>query len=380
LCYHAAVNKRNVYLDHAAATPLRPEVRRAMEPWLATNFANPSSLYQGGVAARKAVEDARAKIAHLIGARPIELTFTGSATEANNLATFGVLGATPGPLVTTPLEHASVAQPARELERRGEEVRYVRVDERGYVDAKDLKEKAAGASLVSIIYASNEIGTVQPLKELAKVARRSGALTHTDACQAAPALPLSPVELGVDLLTLNAAKIGGPKGVGLLYHKAGVELRPLVYGGGQERGLRAGTENVAAIVGFAAALELARSETGETGERLRELGSYLQAKLNTFDVRFNGDLDNGRPGLLSVTFPGIDAEALVLYLDAAGVQVSSGAACDSEKPEASAVLEAIGLPGADARSAIRISLGRQTTREDLDYLLSVLPGVIAKLS
>lgn len=373
------MKKRNVYLDHAAATPLRPEVKQAMEPWLADNFANPSSLYRGGVAAKKAVEDSRAKLSELLGVRPIEITFTGSATEANNLAVFGVPGAASGPLVTTPLEHASIAEPARELERRDSEVRYVRVDRSGRVDQRDLKQKVAGARLTSVIYASNEIGTVQPLRELARITRRAGSALHTDACQASLALPIRPTLLGVDLMTLNAAKIGGPKGVGLLYHKAGLELRPLLYGGGQERGLRAGTENVAAIVGFAAALELARARSAEMGERIRRLRDYLRERLSPFGVQFNGDPEHSLPGLLSATFPGIDAEALVLYLDAEGVQVSSGSACDSDKPEVSQALRAIGLSEADARSTIRISLGPETTQGELDYLLEALPGVLAKL-
>lgn len=373
------MKKRSAYLDHAAATPLHPDVKQAMEPWLGENFANPSSLYRAGVAAKRAVEDSRNQIAALLGARPIEITFTGSATEANNLAVFGVLGVAPGPLVTTPLEHASIAEPARELERRGSEVRYVRVDRSGRVDQRDLKQKVAGARLTSVIYASNEISTVQPLRELARITRRAGSALHTDACQASLALPIRPVELGVDLMTLNAAKIGGPKGVGLLYHRAGVGLQPLIHGGGQERGLRAGTENVAAIVGFATALELARARSAEMGERMLKLREYLRERLSTVGVQFNGDPEHSLPGLLSATFPGVDAEALVLYLDAEDIQVSSGSACDSDKLETSQALHAIGLSEADAHSTIRISLGPETTQGELDYLLEALPGVLAKL-
>jgi cysteine desulfurase len=372
---------RDVYLDYAAATPLRPEVLGAMEPYFADEFGNPSSIHARGVRAKKAVEGSRVKIAGLLGALPDEVAFTGSGTEANNLALFGTFPDHRGPLITTPIEHSSVIGPAKEIERQGVELKIVEVDSAGKVDLADFKAKLAGVRLASVIYANNEIGTVQDLHLLSKATKRAGVLLHSDGCQAANTLPINVIKLGVDLFTLNAAKVGGPKGVGLLYRRRGVKLTPSIRGGGQERGLRASTENVAGIVGFARALELARLEADEEAVRLTKLRDYFESELRKTmpNIFINSKAEHRLPGIINTTFTNVDGEALLLYLDRWGVEASSGSACDAVGGESSHVLSAIGLTSAQIRSTIRFSLGVDTTKLDLDYTVTTLKKVLPKL-
>ena len=376
-----------VYLDHAATTPLDPRVRHAMEPYLDGVFGNPSSLHWAGRQAHDAVEAGRGEVAALLGARPAEIVFTASGTESDNLAVLGALGAMQGPrhVITSAFEHAAVLEPCRFLERQGVEVTYLPVSAEGIVAPEALAAALRPTTrLVSVMAANNVVGTVQPTAELAALAHEAGALFHTDAVQAAGKLPLNVGRSPVDLLSLSAHKLHGPKGIGALYVRPGVELAPIVYGGGQERGLRSATENVAAIVGFGQAALLARAEMGEESARLVGLRERVLAAVT-------GEIDNAYlighpyqrlPGYLCFGFSGQEADAirLLFALDDAGIAVSSGSACSAHNAgEPSYVLTAMGFDTIRARGSLRISMGRFTSDDDIDQLLTALPKAAESL-
>jgi len=354
-------------MDHAAATPVDPAVRVAMQPYLADEFYNPSATYAAASRANKALQAARVEIAHWLGARPAEVIFTAGGTEANNLAIHGVMRRfTEGNVVVSAVEHESVLQPARR-----HDVREAAVKADGRIDLADLARKIDDRTvLVSIIYANNEIGTVQPIREISRLIAEKRAtrksttplLLHTDACQATNYLDLHVSRLGVDLMTLNSGKIYGPKQSGGLYVKAGIELMPLIDGGGQERGLRSGTENVAAAVGFAEALKLAQADRREETTRLQTLQRLfideLQRQLP--DVVVNGSSKYRLPNNVHVTLPGRDNERLLIQLDEAGILAAAGSACSADKGEPSHVLKALGVSDADARASLRFTMGRET--------------------
>ena len=374
-----------IYLDHAATTPLRPEVRAAMEPYLAADgFGNPSSLHADGQRAKRALDAARDTVAQALGGQFSEITFTSGGTEADNAALVGVLLARgPGShLVTAQAEHEAIGRTARFLEKLGFGVTFVPVDEFGHVSPPDIADAITDqTALVSVMHANNEVGTVQPVREIADIAHTRGAYLHTDAVQTFGQLPVNVGDLGADLMTVSAHKIYGPKGAGALYVRSGVPIEPLLHGGGQERERRAGTENVPAIVGFGEAVRLMLPERDAEAARLTGLRDLL---LDALRRRLPGVLLNGHPterlpNNLNVSFPGLDAETLLLALDRAGISASSGSACTSGSIEPSHVLTAMGLADDRVRSAVRLTLGRGTTREQMDRTVDILAGIVARL-
>ncbi|HVX24464.1 MAG TPA: cysteine desulfurase family protein [Candidatus Saccharimonadales bacterium] len=371
-----------IYLDHAAATPLDATVQAAMEPYFSAAFYNPSATYEPAVTVRQAVAAARLRVAHWLGARPAEVIFTAGGTEANNIAIHGVLRQFPdGNVVVSGIEHDSVLKPAHRYD-----CREVAVGPDGRLNLKDLATKIDEHTvLVSVMYANNEVGTIQPLKEVSRFVqeRRQQRLAagnqrplyvHTDACQATNYLDLHTARLGVDLLTLNGGKIYGPKQSGALYVKAGVRLQPLIDGGGQEQGLRSGTENVPAIIGFAEALEQAQTRRHDEINRLAELQKQalkaIETQLPTAVV--NGSLQQRLPNNLHLTLPGYDNERLLLQLEAAGVLAAAGSACSASNEESSHVLHAMGLDDAAARASLRLTMGRETTAEMINQTIATL--------
>lgn len=374
---------RRVYLDHNATTPVDPEVRDAMQPFLEDEYGNPSSIHGRGREARDAVESARRKVAQALGCTARRVIFTGGGSEADNLAIQGVAFAPRdrgNHLITTTIEHPAVLRTCEALEGFGFEVSYLEVDEEGRLDPDALAEAIRPETvLVSIMMANNEVGTLQPIAELASIAHEHDALFHTDAVQVLGKLPIDVDELGVDLLSVSSHKIHGPKGVGALYVRKGVELSPVIHGGGQERELRSGTENVPGIVGFGKACELAvrRLNHGEM-DRVRELRDRLEAGVREIvpEARLNGHPNERLPNTLNLTLPGMRGESLVLFMDRHGVYFSSGSACKAGNPDPSHVLRAIGLSDEDAHCAIRLSLGVGNDEEEIDYALESLAEII----
>ena len=385
------LSERIIYMDHSATTPVRPEVLQAMMPHFTSDFGNPSSIYTIGQEARKAVDDARERIARNLGARMSEIVFTSGGTESDNAALKGVafaLRSLGNHIITTTIEHHAVLHTCYQLEQFGFDVTYIPVDEHGIVDPQDILNAITDKTiLVSVMMANNEIGTVQPIREIAQLVkaeakqRNQTIIIHTDAVQAAGFLDINARSLGVDLLSLSAHKIYGPKGVGLLYIKRGTPFEEQNAGGGQERQRRSGTENVPGIVGFDVALHLAVTERDEVSAhclRLRE--KLAQGIFETIDgVRLNGHPELRLPGNVNISFDGVEGEPVLLGLDFAGVCASSGSACSSASLEPSHVLLAIGLTAEMAQGSLRITLGRDNTDEDVDYVLSVLPDMIGKL-
>ena len=377
-----------IYFDNSATTPVDLRVIEAMAPWHAGLYGNPSSLHALGRHARDAVEAARAQVAALLGARPQEIIFTASGTEANNLALAGAIEAAgPGPhhLVTSAIEHPAVLETARVLEARGVALTIVPVDAEGVVDSEVVwRSLTLHTRLVSIMAANNVIGTVEPLTAIADVVRESGALFHTDAVQAAGKIPFDVRSLPVDLLSLSAHKLHGPKGVGALYVRDGAKLGPIIHGGGQERGLRSATENVAGIVGLGQAAELALAEMAEDNARLVALRDRLIAGI--FDAcpqaYLIGHAKHRLPGHVSLGFSGQEGEAirLLLALDEAGIAVSTGSACSaSHAAEPSYVLQALGFDPFRSRGALRLTLGRFNTEEEVERVIDVLPRLVGGL-
>ena len=376
-----------IYFDHAATTPIDPRVRQAMEPYLNGSFGNPSSMHTPGRQAHAAVDEARADVAALIGAHPGEIVFTASGTEADNLALRGVLeGRGEGDhLIVSAFEHPAVIETAKHLERLGVEVTLLPVDDDGIVSpAAVASALRAHTRLVSIMTANNVIGTIQQVHELAEHTHRHGALFHTDAVQAAGKVPLDVTRTPIDLLSLSAHKLHGPKGVGALFVRTGVHLRPIVFGGGQERGLRSATENVAGIVGFGHAADIARSEMGAETARLVGLREQLYEGISESipNAYFIGDRYRRLPGHLCLGFAGQEGEAvkLLLKLDEQGIAVSSGSACSANHVgEPSYALTAMGLDPIRARGSLRITLGRGSTQKEVDRLLEVLAPTVQSL-
>jgi cysteine desulfurase len=373
-----------VYFDHAATTPVDRRVLECMLPYFSEHYGNPSELHGLGRDARQAVEKARAEVAALLGAGDKEIVFTGGGTEADNLALFGPLlgSATPGHLIVSAIEHPAVRETARALQHLGWAVDAVPVDGDGVVDVEAYTAAFRPETrLASVMYANNVVGTLQPVAELARIAHEHGALFHTDAVQAAGALPLRVDELDVDLLSLSAHKFYGPKGIGALYVRRGTRLRPLIHGGGHERALRSGTENVPGIVGFGAASRLAAAEMAERRPRLEALRDRLiEGVLQAVpDVRALGHPTARLPGNASFAVRFIEGESMLLRLDALGIMVASGSACASGSSEPSHVLLALGVARDEAHGSLRVSLGRENTVEEVDYFLEVFPGIVSTL-
>jgi len=373
-----------VYLDNNATTPLDPAVVEKMTQVLAEYFGNPSSLYPIGRKAKDLINEARAHVAAAVGASKASIYFTGSGTEADNQAILGVLDALPDKkeFVTSTIEHPAVGETAAYLERRGVKVTYVPVDSTGTIDLEALRTAVTPqTALVSIMHANNEIGTIQPIADIVRIAREQGALTHTDAVQTFGKIAFRADDLGVDLLTVSSHKIYGPKGVGALYVRKGTPLQPFIHGGHQERGLRAGTENTVGIVGFGEAARILPLHFESDSVRLHRLADRLKAGLETAipKIHFNGHPQNRIPTTLSYSFLGLEAEAILLALATKGISVSTGSACSEESEDVSHVLQAIGLRPEFARSTVRMSLGRFNTDSDVDEVLRVLPEVVANL-
>lgn len=371
-----------IYCDHNATTPIRPEVLDAMLPFLRDEYGNASSIHRLGSRARCAVEDARAHVAALIGARPAEIVFTSGGTESNNLAIQGVARASGcGAIVTTPIEHSSVREPIRLLQTEGYAVHEVPVNRVGQVTAADVAARLSEpCALVGVGWANNEIGTVQAIDEIIAVCSGRGALLHVDAVQAVGKIPTH--VRGVDLLSISAHKIGGPKGVGALFVRSGLALNPLIVGGGQERGRRAGTENVAGIVGMGEACRWAAGEIGAFGEAclaLREaLWQGLQAAIS--GVRRNSPTGSDcLPNTLNVSFAGVRGEALVAALDLEGVAVSSGSACAAGAGEPSHVLMALGHGGDAARDGVRFSVGRANAFSEIERVVGIAAAAVLRI-
>ena len=375
---------QRIYLDHAATTPLRPEVRAAMEPYLsADGFGNPSSLHADGQRAKRALDAARDTLACALGAQFSEITFTSGGTEADNAALVGVMLARGrgSHLITTQIEHEAVIETAHFLEKLGFSVTYLPVDEQGRVAPRSVADALTDrTALVSVMHANNEVGTVQPLREIADLVHAHGAYLHTDAVQTFSQLPVNVHDLGVDLLSVSAHKIYGPKGVGALYVRSGIPIEPLLHGGGQERGRRAGTENVPAIAGFGEAVRLLLPEREAVAARLTLLRDTFLAALRQRipNMVLNGHPAERLPNNINLSFPGLDAETLLLTLDRAGISASSGSACTSGSIEPSHILTAMGLPDDRVNSAIRLTLGRDTTRAEVDRAVDILAGIVTR--
>jgi cysteine desulfurase len=376
---------KRIYFDHSATTPLDPRVLAAMAPFLGGAFGNPSSLHEEGRIARKAIETARAQVASLIGAEPDEIIFTASGTEADNLALIGAVRACgkPGHVVTSSIEHAAILETCRFLASKGTKITHLPVDVDGLVGASSLlRALQSNVTIVSIMAANNVVGTIQPIEELAHLTKLHGVLFHTDAVQAGGKILLDVNRLNVDLLSLSAHKLHGPKGVGALYVRKGVRLSPIVFGGGQERGLRSATENVAGIVGFGAAAEIARQELAHEAERLKRLREAIVEEVTRRfpDVYFFGHRTQRLPGHVSLGFRGKEREVgrLLTALDQAGVAVSAGSACSAHHSgDPSSVLLAMGYNDEQARGLIRISLGRFNTLEEIDRFLRILSETVS---
>jgi cysteine desulfurase len=376
-----------IYFDHSATTPLDPRVLEEMGPFLGGAYGNPSSLHQEGRVARAAVDKARAQVAELIGAEPDEIIFTASGTEADNLALIGAVCAAgkPGHVVTSAIEHAAILETCKFLASSGTKITHLPVDADGLVRPDGLlRTLQANVTVVSVMAANNVVGTIQPIEELAQLTKLHGVLFHTDAVQAAGKIPLDVTRLQVDLLSLSAHKLHGPKGVGALYVRKGVKLSPIVFGGGQERGLRSATENVAGIVGFGAAAAIARKELEHEAASLAGFREHIADELlQTFPNAYRfGHPTQRLPGHLSFGFRGQEREVgkLLAALDEAGIAVSAGSACNANHSgEPSGVLLAMGYDAVSARGLIRVSLGRFNTQPEVDRFLNVLSNAVSAL-
>jgi len=380
--------KNPIYLDYAAATPMDPQVVKTMRPYFSEKFYNPSATYLAGRAIHGELNSARATIARWLGVRPAEVYFTAGATEANNLAISGIMRRFPdSEVLVSPIEHLSVLVPATQFT-----CKKIAVTAEGIINLEDLRKKINGNTvLVSVMLVNNELGTIQPIREVAKIIGsirqerlKSGSkhpiYLHTDAAQATNYMDLHAARLGVDLLSINGGKIYGPKQTGALYVKAGINILPIILGGGQERNLRSGTENVAGFIGLAKAMDIAQKSREKESNRLNSLLKLLilELKKNVPDIQVNGSDKHQAPHIAHVTFPGTDNERLMMELDENGVQVAVGSACSAAKTEPSHVLAAIGITDELARASLRISLGRQTKAKDITATIKLLKRLLTR--
>lgn len=383
------MNKQQIYLDYAAATPIGVEAFYAMQPYFSENFYNPSATYMAARQVKQDINEARKSVAREIGAKPGEIIFTAGGTESANLAIDGIMSAYPAAsLIYSSVEHDAVRQPARKFAALE-----APVNEKGVLDVEHLKRLITDNTvLISVMYVNNEVATVQPIKlisELIKAVRQDRSrrgvnlplYLHSDACQAAAYLDLNVERLGVDLMTINGGKIYGPKQSGFLYVRAGIYLNPVILGGGQERGLRSGTENVASIIGLASAFAIARKRAVSEKNRLEKLRQKLVADLEASfeDIVINGHRTHNSPHILSITFPGVDNERLMMLLDEKGIMVATGSACSASKQQASHVLSAMGVNDAMAYSTIRVSFGRDTDEKSLNRLMQALTSSVTEI-
>ena len=383
-----------IYLDYNATTPVEPEVLDAMLPYFSGDFGNASSIHTFGQRARAAVETAREQVAALLGARPQEIIFTSGGTESDNHAIFGIatscftssassVSSTPRPhVITSLIEHEAVLNACQALEKQRVDVTYLSVDRDGLIDLEDLRRAIRPETvLITIMHANNELGSVQHLGDIGRIAKGADVYFHTDAVQSAGKIPIDVNELQVDLLSVSGHKLYAPKGIGALYVRSGTRVRQLLYGGHHQRGFRPGTENVAGIVGFGKAAEIARESISRDARRLSALRDQLEHGLlhRVPHSRVNGGRAPRTPNTTNLVFPGVEGEALLIALDLKGLACSTGAACSSGAVEPSHVLTAIGLPPEGARASLRFSLGRHTTQADIDFAIQVVPAAVAQL-
>lgn len=376
------MHKKEVYLDHAATTSVDKDVLEKMSPYFLEKYGNPGSFHDLGLEAKGALDDSRTRIAKILGCKSDEIIFTGSGTESINMAIKGIaFKKGKGHIITSKIEHHAVLHVCEYLEKKGFEISYIDVDKYGIIDLEKLKNAIRKDTfLISVMYANNEIGTIQPIKEISKIANENNISFHTDACQAAGLLDIKVHELGVDMMTINAGKIYGPKGVGLLYKKKDILIEPLIHGGGQEYDLRSGTENVPGIVGFAAALEKVQEKKNEETERLLELRSYFEkGLLKISKTRLNGHPEKRLANNVNISFMDIEGEAMLLYLNEKGICASTGSACASKSLDPSHVLLAIGLAYEASHGSIRFSMGKDTKKEDIEYVIEVMPEIVETL-
>jgi cysteine desulfurase len=376
---------KGIYLDYAATTPTHPEVLKAMLPYFTYAFGNPSSIHWLGQEVREAIEKARNQVSALIGAKSEEIVFTGSGTEADNFALKGVVLADQGKgnhIITSSIEHHAVSETCKFLEKQGFSVTYLPVDGYGMVDPSGVKKAITGRTiLISVMHASNEVGTIEPIAEIGNIAREAEIYLHTDAVQTAGHIPADVNKLNVDLLSISAHKLYGPKGIGALYIRKGTKISSFIHGGNQERGKRASTENVPAIVGFGKAAEIAQQEMFEEAQKLTALRDRLiEGILGSVEhTRLNGHPVTRLPNNVNVSVDYVEGESMLLNLDLAGICASTGSACSSADLEPSHVLLAMGLPHLQAHGSLRFSSGKWTTEEDINQVLNVLPGIVSKL-
>lgn len=375
---------RHVYMDYAATTPVDDRVLKAMLPYFNQLYGNASETHSFGTEAREGLEESREKVAHILNSDPDRIFFTSGATESNNLALKGVAFANEKKgrhIVISSIEHHCVLDSAHWLETRGFKVTLLPVDNQGMVDPGDVEQAIRDDTLlVSVMHSNNEIGTLEPMSEIGEICQEKGVYLHSDAVQSVGKIPVDVKRLGVDLLSASSHKLYGPKGVGVLYVREDVKLDPLTHGGGHERGMRSGTENVAGIVGFGAACEIAEEEMPKEGPMLVKLRDRLISRvLEVGDTYLNGHPTKRLPNNANFGFKYIDGAALLLKLDDRGIAVSTGSACSTEDPNPSHVLTALGLKPEDARGSLRLTLGRWTTEEEVDYVLGVIPQAVEEL-
>ncbi len=375
---------KDIYLDNAATTKIDKNVLDVMMPFLKGKFANPSSMHSKGIEAKNAMDYSRKKVSEILNCNPQEIIFTGSGTESDNLAILGFARANKDKgrhIITTKIEHHAVTDSFEKLKDEGFKVTFISVDEKGILNSDELKEAINDETiLVSVIYANNEIGVIQNIGEISEICKKRGVAIHTDACQAANYLDIDVKRLGVDLMTLNGSKLYGPKGVGVLYKKKGIKIEPLLYGGGQEFGLRSSTENVANIVGFSKALEITCDHKKEESERLVYLRDFMiERLLKIKNTLLNGHATKRLPNNVNISFLGVEGESLLLLLNEDGIYASTGSACSSDSLEPSHVIIALGSPKEIGHSSIRFSLGRHTTKEDIEYVVERVKINVDKL-
>lgn len=376
---------RQVYLDYSATTPVKEEVLNEMLPYFTQNFGNPSSLYTKGLESKEAVDKAREQVANLIGATPKEIYFTGCGSESDNWAVFGAAEALKDKgnhIITTKIEHHAMLHSCEHLEKKGYKVTYLDVEADGTVTPEALEAAITDETiLISVMMVNNEIGTIEPIKELAAVAKKHGILFHTDAVQALANMPIDVKNMGIDLMSMSAHKIYGPKGIGALYMRKGLRLPNFIHGGAQEMGRRAGTENLPSIVGFGKAAEMAQENLESHIAHCRELRDYLVERIlgEIPDTFVNGTMEARHPGNANITFKYIEGESILLLLDYKGVSVSTGSACSSKSLKPSHVLDALGVPVEMIHGTVRFTVGDFTTKEDIDYVVDVLKEIVEKL-
>jgi cysteine desulfurase len=372
-----------IYLDNAASTKIHESVLEEMLPYLKEQYGNPSSIHRYGRNAGKAVKKARKQIANLINADPSEILFTSGGTESNNTALFGVTKKNPGSrIITSSIEHDAILEPCKLLAKEGFDVIYLPVDNYGSVDPLILKNSITeNTSLVSIMFGNNEVGTIQPISDFAKICKEKNIIFHTDAVQAAGKIPINVKELGIDLLSISSHKINGPKGIGALYIRNGISIDPIILGGGQENGLRSGTENVANLVGFGKACELASINLLRNSTKMKELRDYLATKIiqEIPEVTLNGHPEKRLPNNVHLTFLGVNGEDLLIKLDEFGIAASTGSACSVQIQKASHVLQAMGFSHEQITGSLRLTIGTSNNLEEMDKTVEILKNVVKEL-